>query len=562
MSLKLRPYQQAAIDAVKERHQDGDPSVLISLPTGTGKTVIFTTLIAEQLRSRPGSRALVLAHREELVYQAEAKMRTIAPDLSTGIVRGTTHQPYARAVFGSVASFNQRRRDRLDRWPVDLLVIDEAHHAQPRNTYGQVVDWLRATNPDLRVLGVTATPYRGDRRGLGGVFPVCAYSYDLRSAIEDGYLTPLRGVQVRTTTDLSGVQQRGGDLDPASLSAILNTANRNALIVDSWREHCGGQAVAFCADVAHARQLAAAFCEAGVPAAAVWGAMGREDRASALARFARPDADDGLTVITNCGVLTEGWDYPPLRAVLLARPTQSQVLYAQAVGRATRLAPGKAEAVVVDFADVCSRLSLVGLADLTRSDRDPSSRDPVERGAAGDEPEAQTFLIQPVGAGLRAFEVSLLGHEGDDEPPVDVPGWALIRGDYVADADRVKAILVRGTRPDTRHLWRAYVYRDYKGATYCNRIQGEQLGSVARRAAEILTRYGSRHLSRADAPWKQQPASKGQLSALRRWRFGDAALEGLTRGEASALLTRSILRAKIREGRCAPFPGTDGVEYV
>ena len=467
--MKLRPYQTEAIAAIRDEWGEEDnASTLISLPTGTGKTIVFSSLISTLLDEDKGARALVVAHRDELVEQAADKMRLVNPFITAGIVKGPRHEIAPRFVVGSIQSFNASRLRRLKSWRVDYLVIDEAHHAQEDNYYGKLIAALRAVNPDLKVLGVTATPFRGDNRGLGGVFASCCYSYGIVEAIESGYLTPLRGVVVRTSTDLDAVRQgRDGDFTEGSLAQVVDTANRNELVVESWRKHANGcQAVAFTCNVQHAQNMAATFTAKGVRAAAVWGAMGTDARKDTLKRFAQGDLD----VLTNCGVLTEGWDYPALGAVLLARPTQSRVLYAQAVGRATRLAEGKTEALVIDFTDNCSRLSLASLVDLT----DPERARAIAEGRIQAEPVERdtTFTIKPKGEGLRTWEVNLFGGAASRSA-----GWSSFGRDLVASAGDVEAII----RP-SGDGWRLSLFRA-SGGEGTKRKGGEVTLNEARRLA-------------------------------------------------------------------------------
>jgi superfamily II DNA or RNA helicase len=327
-SIQLRPYQAQAIDSTMTEWEQGVSNALVSLPTGCGKTIVFTSLIGAMQQATPKTRALIIAHRDELVTQAADKLKWVTGS-DAGVIKAEQHNPDPYTVVGSVQSFTARRLSKLSDWHVDLLVIDEAHHAQEDNMYGQLIAHLRGINPELRVLGVTATPYRSDSRGLGGVFDKVAYRYSIRDAIADGYLTPLDGITIRTGVDLDGVRVVGSDLHQGQLAEVVNVDNRNDLIAQSYLEHCRReddsleQAVAFCVNVAHAQQLAARMIDHGIRAAAIWGDMGLEARRQTLAAYEAGELD----ILCNCGVLTEGWDHPPLAAVLLCAPTRSKVKY-------------------------------------------------------------------------------------------------------------------------------------------------------------------------------------------------------------------------------------------
>jgi superfamily II DNA or RNA helicase/predicted DNA-binding WGR domain protein len=456
-SVQLRPYQAQAIDSVQVEWEEQDNAqVLVSLPTGTGKTVVFTSLIGLLQEAMPKTRALIVAHRDELVSQAADKLKWVT-GMDAGVIKAERHEPEPFTVVGSIQSFTERRLAKLSSWHVDVLVIDEAHHAQADNMYGRLIEHLRAINPELRVLGVTATPYRSDSRGLGGVFDKVAYRYSLREAIEDGYLTPLDGVTVRTGVNLDGVRVVAGDLHQGELAQVVNVDNRNDLICTTYLEHCRRedgsleQAVAFCVNVAHAQQLAERMKSHHVRASAIWGDMGMDARRRTLADYEAGKLD----ILCNCGVLTEGWDHPPLAAVLLCAPTRSKVKYVQCVGRGTRLFDGKAICRVIDFADTTSRLELIGLPDLTDPDAPRPTREQRDR-AEGEHGDVVVSL-RPKGEGLETYQVSLFGNNADE-----LAAWSKFGTDYVATTGHIKAMIAPTRRvapqawSDACRLQRAY----------------------------------------------------------------------------------------------------------
>jgi superfamily II DNA or RNA helicase len=334
--------------------------VLVSLPTGTGKTVVFAAM--------PGffkmkKRMLVLAHREELIEQAAAKFAAAAPELTVGIEQGSRRAPAdARIVLASVATLGRTPSDRLRRLPPDqfyLIVVDEAHHAVAA-TYRRVFEHFGLFVEGTRrlLVGFTATPRRGDKQKLSEVFQEIAYARSLPEMVRAGYLCPVRGWRVSTSIDLAGVDVRHGDFVDSELARAVDVPERNRLVVESYEGLTPGRrAIVFCVNVAHARTLAAAFAERGIPAAAVWGAMPPDDRRATLRRFGAGE----LAVLTNCNVLTEGFDEPRVDCVVMARPTQSQLLYAQMVGRGTRLHEKKSDLVVIDIVDNSARHKLAGL---------------------------------------------------------------------------------------------------------------------------------------------------------------------------------------------------------
>jgi superfamily II DNA or RNA helicase len=240
--------------------------------------------------------------------------------------------------------------------------VDEAHHATAAS-YRRVLDHFDVFAPDTRKLlvGFTATPKRGDGQGLDEVFEDITFSKTLPQMIGAGYLAPVAGYRVETEVDLSGVRTRMGDYVSSQLADAVNVEERNRIVVEVHRRHLSGRpTLCFCVDVAHAEALAAAFRAAGVRCASVTGELDRAVRARTLEAFRRGD----LKVVTNCMVLTEGYDEPSVAGIILARPTRSGLLYTQMIGRGTRLHPGKDDVTVIDIVDVTRDHKLVTLPSL------------------------------------------------------------------------------------------------------------------------------------------------------------------------------------------------------
>lgn len=361
--MQLRPYQRDCLENIRAKYRAGRRRILVALPTGTGKTVVFAQLPTFfQMKKR----MLVLAHRQELIDQAVEKFRVVAPDLAVGVEQSARRAtPDARVVVASVPTLGRGDTERLLQLnPEDfyVIVIDEAHHAVAA-TYRRVLDHFRVFEPDSRrlVVGFTATPRRGDKQSLAKVFEEIAFARSLPEMIRDGFLSPIRGWRVRTDVELDHVRVRRGDFVEGELAHAVDTPERNRVVVDAYGELAARRrAIVFAAGVEHAQRLAEAFEASGTRAAAVWGAMGGEERARTLRRF----REGALEVLTNCNVLTEGYDEPRVDCVIMARPTKSQLLYAQMVGRGTRLHPDKSDLVVIDIVDNSRRHRLAGLSAL------------------------------------------------------------------------------------------------------------------------------------------------------------------------------------------------------
>jgi len=349
----LRPYQLAAVAAVLDAFRAGDRRTLLVLATGLGKTVCFADIA--RLGAEHGRRVLVLAHRTELLEQALAKLRAVGVDAA--IEQGPNRAGDAAVVVASVQTL---RGKRLASWPADsfhLIVIDESHHATA-TSYRTVLDHFAAA----RVLGVTATPDRGDGQALGDVFESVAYRYELRAAIRDGWLAPIRARRVVLEgVDLSSIHTRAGDLALNELAAVMGDEEALHGVAVPLLELAGDRrTIVFAVDVAHAHALAEVMnrYQPGV-ARAVDGSASSAVRSETLEAF-RAGA---FRVLVNCALFTEGFDEPSISCVAIARPTKSRALYSQMVGRGTRLAPGKADCLVLDFTGTAGRHRLVGPAD-------------------------------------------------------------------------------------------------------------------------------------------------------------------------------------------------------
>ncbi len=363
--IALRPYQRDAVAAVLGARREGVRRMVVALPTGAGKTVIFSELA--KLARRP---VLVIAHREELLAQAREKIaRALGDGGRVAIERGPDRAPAdAKVVVSSIRSLHEERLARvLAARTFGLVVYDECHHAVADDNL-RVLRQLGAFEPEWEgtLLGFTATTERGDGKGLDAAFERIVYSRALPEMIDDGYLVPLRGFRIATGADLSRVLARGSDLDEVALAEAVDIEERNALVARSIQELARDRrTVAFCVNVQHARNLARALRVLGVSAVAVYGEMPMEERERALAEFRA-----GKTrVLTNVAVLTEGFDDPGVSCVAMARPTRSAGLYAQCVGRGTRLAEEKKDCLILDFADVSS-LPLCTLPSLFGVPRD------------------------------------------------------------------------------------------------------------------------------------------------------------------------------------------------
>jgi ATP-dependent helicase IRC3 len=356
MTITLRPYQQEALDSILVNQENGINRQLVVLPTGAGKTVIFSHLPKIKPDSLP---MLVLAHRAELLEQARSKILASNPHLSVEIEQAERKAGHVDVVVASVATLGRNGTPRIEGYPKDYfksIVIDEAHHAAAPS-YRRVIDYF---NPPF-ILGVTATPQRSDSTRLIDVFQEIVYYKTIQDLIKDGWLSPLVGYRVKTTTDISEVEIQNGDYSQSQLENKIDNPERNAHIVASYFSLADSKkAVVFASGVKHAENLALSFRQSSVETAVIVGTTPREEREQILADF----ATGKISVIVNVGVLTEGFDEPSIEAIILAKPTRSALLYTQIVGRGTRLYEGKPHCIIIDIADTTKGKKPIGLPTL------------------------------------------------------------------------------------------------------------------------------------------------------------------------------------------------------
>lgn len=335
--MELRPYQAEAKQAIFDQWSSGVHKTLLVLPTGCGKTIVFAKVAEDCVTN--GERVLILAHRGELLEQAADKIRR-----STGLMSAVEKaessclDSWFRVTVGSVQTM--MREKRLAEFAPDYfqaIIIDEAHHCLS-DSYQRVLDHF----PDAHVLGVTATPDRGDMRNLGQYFESLAYEYTLPKAIKEGYLSPIKAVTIPLKLDLTSVGVQSGDFKAGDLGTALDPYLYQ--IADEMAGYCQGRkTVVFLPLVKTSQKFRDILQDRGFRAAEVNGES--KDRAEILAAFDRGDYD----VLCNSMLLTEGWDCPSVDCIVVLRPTKIRSLYSQMVGRGTRLSPGKDHLLLLDF---------------------------------------------------------------------------------------------------------------------------------------------------------------------------------------------------------------------
>jgi len=347
----LRPRQKQFVErciAALGKHNN----TLGVAPTGAGKTIMLSGLIGELL-GKNDAKACVLAHRDELTSQNESKFCKINPSISTSIVDAKDKNWHGQTTFAMVQTLS--REQNIAAMPqLDVLVIDEAHHARA-DSYRRIIDHAYDLNPDLQLIGVTATPNRGDRRGLRPIFNNVGDQICIGELILSGHLVSPRTfvIDVGAKDALLNVKRTAGDFDMADVDAIMNQNPITDAVIKHWKDKAGKRkTVVFCSTIDHAQNVTDAFNQAGIAAVIVHGELSRKEREAALYAYEQGDAQ----VIVNVAVLTEGWDYQPTSCVILLRPSSYKSTMIQMVGRGLRtvdpeLFPGivKTDCIVLDF---------------------------------------------------------------------------------------------------------------------------------------------------------------------------------------------------------------------
>lgn len=389
--MNLRPYQQSAVEAARDsfaRHK----SVLLVAATGTGKTVVMSDIIKRALIK--GRRTIVIAHREELIRQAALKIEGYT-GITPQIEKAENYADFDNSppvVVSSIQTLNAGwmgvlRMERINPGDYDIVIIDEAHHAVA-SSYRRFIQYMQDGNSSLRLLGVTATPDRGDEIGLRAVFEDCPFRYEINDAVNDGWLVPIRQRYVTVgSLDYSTIRTRMGDLCGKDLHAVLEEEKNLHGMVHPTLEILGDkQAIIFCASVRQAELVAQIINRHKEGAAAcVSGSTESTSRQTILAGF----ADGSVQFVTNVGVLTEGFDAPGCHAVVMMTATKVRAKYVQCVGRATRpnvdlsrtttaeerkeiiASSDKPHCIVIDFKGNSGKHKLVGAVDVL-SGQDPS----------------------------------------------------------------------------------------------------------------------------------------------------------------------------------------------
>lgn len=346
----LRPYQEAAItDACKAL--DKHKNTIVVAPTGAGKTIMLSALVGKRYKN--GKKVLVMQHRDELVDQNKSKFERLNPYITTSIVNGTVKDWKGGTVFSMVQTIS-RDNNLKDRPAFDMVVIDESHHAAA-DTYLKVIDAVKEDNPDAEIVGFTATPNRGDGKGLRKVFNNCSHQIDISTLIREGFLVPPKSyvIDCGVNDSLRNVAISGNDFNMEQVESIMNRKVINQRVVEEYINHAEGRkTVVFCSTIKHAEDLLEEFTDQDINAKLVTGDTPKADRAQILHDLAHGNVE----VVVNVSVLTEGFDAPPVSCIILTRPCSQKATMVQMIGRGLRTIDPeefpnlvKRDCIVLDF---------------------------------------------------------------------------------------------------------------------------------------------------------------------------------------------------------------------
>jgi ATP-dependent helicase IRC3 len=523
MSIQLRGYQSEFVAAVEDGVRRGVRRQLGVLPTGGGKTIVFS----EIARRRADKPTLILAHRDELLTQAREKLVSVAPELamSTGLVKAGSNEVNAPVVIASIQTL--ARTSRLQQLPQTFgtVIVDEGHHAVA-DSYQRVLDWVDAE----LTLFATATPERADGKSLEDVAEEMVFARSIEWMVEEGYLCAPRGKRITVDVDLASVKKSHGDFQSEALADALEEAGTPAEVLATYLEHGEDRkSLIFAPTVAMAHHMAEVFREAGIAAEAIDGKTPAEERHGILQRLHAGET----RVVANVGVLTEGFDEPSISCIIIAAPTKSRVKYTQIVGRGLRLYPGKADCLILDVAGASDDLSiqslpaLFGLRSLlddenviqaqARERRETEEAEQRESEDREERADAQAERRRRNAESIKFFSRERMN-------------WTTVGDRWTIPLNKTEE-LVLWPRTDERF---DVLLLNTQTETFRFLARGLDLGYAQGAAEETIRKHGNRLLADAKAAWREDPPSTGQRRFL--YKIGEEVPE--TKGEAANILTR------------------------
>lgn len=513
--INLRPYQTEANEAFMAAVARGQKRNMIVLPTGCGKTVTGLAL-AKQI----GGRTLWIAHREELISQPVKALRTVWPEVNAGVVKAERNEWARDFIFASVqTAWRPQRLEKLTNF--DFVVVDEAHHAAAKS-YKLVLEQVGCFDPGgPPLLGLTATPERSDVLKLDDVFDGIVYQFQLRQAVESGYLVDVEMIQRPINVDLDKVGSKGGDFKEGELDVALLEAGIVGDVCSAVNEHARDRkTIIFTVSVRQAKQISERLQGEGFAADWISGETPTPLRRQRLAKLARGQ----ITHMVNCMVLTEGFDDPAVDCIIMARPTQAKSLYVQCVGRGLRIAPNKDRCVIVDMVGMSTKHTLI--------------QAPVIFGIDGGLDDTREPSMSPEEELRLSHRQGLLLSQIQGVAPVvrSKLRWIPARnGTLVLNCGEGGNVMMR---PDGKGDWMVEVVgrKDNPGRELLT-MEPVDIELAQGIAEDYVRRAQAVYLTSKSARWRDAPASDKQKEGLRKW--GIQFHSDITKGEASDLMTQA-----------------------
>jgi superfamily II DNA or RNA helicase len=551
--LEPRDYQERALANIDKAEREGVRRPLVVHPTGTGKTVVMSTAVS---RRRDRGRSLLMVHRDELASQTIEKLGWQAPDLSTGLVKAGSNEVGADLVVASVQTGSRDNRlaqivaSQEKYGAFGTVIVDEAHHA-PAPSWTKMLQGLGAFNPyGPLAIGFTATPERDNGKTLGVWEKVVDYM-SIREAIYRGFLVPiLPAVVVETEMDMTRVRKTGGDFSDGDLGREIEESGAIAQMADAVVQHAAERkGVAFLPTVRTSELLAEALRARGIRAEHVDGNTEGEERKAILRRLKTGETQ----WVTNCAVLTEGFDEPSISCVLVGRPTKFHGLYVQMVGRGTRLAPGKRDLLVIDIVGASQRHELVGVVDLGLDLDDPrDKKEPGEKQACPMCEEPCDVAEHRCALCHRYLPRTILAEGGTrhdncrsgGKANVDVFGssrlsWLPVGPAWVLGAGKEIVVMV----PEGIDTWKLAKYEGGRVQVLHDALPSQWAMGIGEDRAKAFQKLAERQ-----ARWRNQPVSQLQKGRLLREGLPERALGRVrTQGEAADLVTRIQGRRAVKK---------------
>ncbi len=541
MTIEWRPYQTEIIESVFEDWQIHN-SVLAVAATGAGKTNVLFGIVERFISNHPSARVCILAHRKELIEQPLARLGQFWPHLvnRAGIVMANQNDCHRQIVIATVQTLGNKSEKRIAEvlryGEIGLLVIDEAHHVSAQS-YQQVICRFRAANPTMKILGVTATPKRSDKQTIASTFEVESANIDVVRLINEGHLCKpnLRGV--KTNIDLSGVSVQGSgenrDYNKEQLVAAVETDDVFNVVIKTHMNNIGHRpTIAFLPSVAGAYRLAELLNAQGIKARAADANTPASERTEILNSFRSGE----YTTLCNVGLWTEGLDLPQLECCHLLRPTKSDSLWLQMVGRVLRNHPGKTGCDIFDYEpkhsrNIKQRMELLGIQ---KEKPVKELKEELEEGGLSKLPKPRA------GDRIEYVVLDYFSHSKEAWAATS-EGWRVVtlgKGDD--SIDRSLAV-----SPDGAQLWVIWRKEGDRWNQAKLYLQGE-FDAVKAKTEEFISKYGQGAIARSNAYWRNRSPSESQIAFGQKLRVYQG---GMNAGKLSDAINEKLIMQAIKRAQ-------------